>query len=69
MGAIVRAARKLGIEVERPRSGSHWKFKREGDRTYPIPAHNGEKQEIDDKYIQGLCRNFNLSFAEFKQKL
>jgi len=36
---------------------------------YPIPAHNGLKTEIDDKYIRKFCQHFGLDEAVFRQKL
>lgn len=56
---IIRAVRDLGIELVPPSKGSHYKFVR-GSTVYPIPLHNGEKTEIDDKYINGLCRAFGI---------
>jgi len=69
MGRIARAGRKSGLEVEEGKGTSHWKFKCDGRRTYPIPASNSEKTEIDDIYIKGLCRNFGLDLEEFKKLL
>ena len=66
---IVRAAREYGIEFEKPDSGSHWKAKKHGYRTYPIPAHNKENSEISDQYIRGFCRNFEIDASEFRSKL
>lgn len=56
---VVRALRQLGVEVEAPSSGSHWKA-RKGGAVYPIPAHNGERSSIGDVYIRGVCRAFDL---------
>jgi hypothetical protein len=49
-----------GIRVEKPRSGSHRKAIK-GSVTYPVPAHNGLKTEIADKYLRALCRRFELA--------
>ena len=62
-------AADYGISVEKPRRGSHWKAKKSGYRTYPIPAHNGARTEISDDYIVGLCRCLDIDLAEFKAKL
>jgi hypothetical protein len=69
MGDIVRAARRMGIEVEEGQATSHWKFRRGMYRPYPIPAHNGLKQEISDKYIRAMCRALGLSEDEFRKLL
>jgi hypothetical protein len=72
MGAIIRAATKLGVSVEPPSSGSHWKFRRPGFRVYPIPAHNGERTEISDRYkisdryIRALCRALEIDEQELR---
>jgi hypothetical protein len=65
---IIRAARSYGIEVEEPASGSHYKAKKDG-KAYPITAHNGERTEIPDEYIRGLCRCFNVDLDDFRRKL
>lgn len=61
----------MGVLLEQPKSGSHWMCRRADGavRGYPIPAHNGLKTEIDDKYIRGLCRHFGLSEAELRKML
>lgn len=54
------------IVLHAPSSGSHWKFVGPDGKTYPVPAHNGERTEISREYIRGLCRCFQLprSFLE-----
>lgn len=69
MGDIVRAARRMGVEVEEGHATSHWKFRRDGYRPYPIPAHNGVKQEISDKYIRAMCRSLGITEEEFRRFL
>jgi hypothetical protein len=67
---VISAAASYGITVEKPSGGgSHWKAKKAGFRTYPIPAHRGKKTVIGDEYIRGLCRNFALDLNEFLSKL
>lgn len=66
---IVRVLKDYEVAVEKPSSGSHWKATKEGSPTYPIPAHNAGKSEIDDKYIKKLCANFGIDLDEFKQQL
>ena len=67
---IIAAAKLYGLDVTKPSRGSHWKIKQLWTgKVYPIPAHNGENQEIDDHYIAGLCRCFGLNREEFMKKL
>ena len=56
---LTRALRSMGVNVEKPRSGSHYRAVR-GGTVYPIPAHNGPKTEITDTYIHGVCRALEL---------
>jgi len=65
---IVRAFEAMGGVVESPKKGSHWKAKM-GGKSYPLPAHNGERSEIRDLYIKGLCRCFDIDESEFRKKL
>lgn len=60
--ALKRALESMGLEVLKPGSGSHWKAVRpgKGGKTFPIPAHNGEKTEIGDQYIRAVCRCFEI---------
>jgi hypothetical protein len=66
---IEKAAAAFGIRAEKPGHGKHWKFRKDGFRTYPVPAHNGERTEIDDCYVKGLCRNFQIDLDVFRAKL
>lgn len=66
LAAVASAAAKRGVEVRRPRKGSHWKAIRASDgKVYPLPAHNGLKTELPDVYLRGLCRCFAWDFAAF----
>lgn len=65
---IIRVIRRMGGTVE-PGKGSHQKASLPGGRTYPLPAHNGEKSEISDKYIRGMCRSLGLDEDEFRALL
>jgi len=69
LSRVASAASTYGISLHKPKSGSHYKFKKPHHRTYPVPAHNGMKTVISDVYIKGLCRNFALDYDEFKEKL
>lgn len=65
---IVRAVQALGGSVDEPNSGSHWKA-RFGTEMYPLPAHNGLKEEISDIYIRAMCRNLRLDYETLKKHL
>ena len=66
---IKRAFRALGGDCLKPKAGgSHWKLRRDG-KTYPIPAHNGEKTEVQERYIVGLCRCFGIDEAELRRHM
>lgn len=65
---IKRALNSLGIDVNEPKKGSHWKAVH-GTTCYTIPAHAGLKEEVSDVYIKAMCRAFGLDYAEFKAKL
>jgi hypothetical protein len=66
---VRRPASTFGIEIEEPRSGSHWHCRKPGFGMYTLPAHNALKSEIPDKYIAGFCRHFRLDEAEFRARL
>lgn len=51
-----------------PGGGSHARYKN-GTDTYPVPASNGERTELDDVYIRACCRKFGLDFKEIKKKM
>jgi hypothetical protein len=40
-----------------------------GGRVYPVSLHNGERTELSDVYVRGICRFFGLDYEEFKTKL
>jgi hypothetical protein len=68
--ALARVLAQFGVDVRPPTGGgSHWRAGRADGRSYRIPAHNGERTEINDKYIRGLCREFGIDYAELKKRL
>lgn len=66
--ALARVLAAHGVDLERPRSGSHWKFRTDSE-TYPVPAPNGTRSEISDIYIRGLCRTFGVDYDELLKEL
>ena len=72
MPARLRALRAVlereGLVLEKPTSGSHWKFKY-GGKTFPVPAGNGLKTELADVYIRALCRTYGLDFDRVMKAL
>lgn len=66
---LKRALEALGVAVQpSPSGGSHWRAIH-GGRVYPIPAHNGERTEVKDVYVRGVCRCFALDEAELRKHL
>lgn len=67
---ILRVLRARGFTLEH--GSKHFKVRGLDGRMYTIPAGNGEKTEIGNEYIRGLCRTFpELDLAELmgiKQK-
>ncbi len=55
--------------VEKPSGSSHWKIRTPTGDTYPVPAGNGLKTEVDDKYIKGLCKLLGVDPKKFKSEL
>jgi hypothetical protein len=43
---VLRVVGDCGLTYAKPRSRSHWLVK-SASKSYPIPAHNGLKTEID----------------------
>ena len=68
LSRVRRALLALGIQVITPTRGSHWKAERDG-KAFPLPAHNAEKTELDDRYIKALCRCFGLDEKAFREQL
>lgn len=65
---IKRVAAASGIECITPKGTSHWKFK-SAHGSYVIPAHNGLKTEITDRYIRAFCKAFGFDFDSFLRSL
>ena len=65
---LKRGLKSFSVEILTPHGGSHWRAERDG-KTYPIPAHNGEKTMISDQYLRGVCRCFGLDLNELKHRL
>lgn len=66
---IGRGMRALLGRLEKPGKGSHWKCYNAAGKMYPIPAGNGERTEISDRYIKGLCKELGLDEVEFRKHL
>lgn len=66
---IARVLATFGGRIEEPNSGSHWKAYSKDGLLYPIPAGNGMRTEIGDKYIRIMCRTFQIDFDQFKKGL
>lgn len=46
------------IEIEPAKR--HWCARKAGYGMYPLPAHNGPKTELPDKYLKGACKHFGI---------
>ena len=66
--SLKRALEALGLTVVPPNGGSHWKAILNG-KTYPIPAHHGEKTEISERYIRGVCTCFDIDPEKLRKLL
>jgi hypothetical protein len=40
-----------------------------GQKTYPVSLHNGDRTELSDVYIRGICRKFGIDYQTFRSKL
>lgn len=57
---LKRALQPHGVELHKPISGgSHWKFKKPGFGTFPVPS-KGERGMVPPEYVKTLCENFGL---------
>lgn len=64
---VARNVKRLGGEVDKPRSGSHWRVYRSDGRMFPLPAHNGPKSELSDVYLRELAAFLGVEVAELKR--
>ncbi|HVV51058.1 MAG TPA: hypothetical protein VHO06_15425 [Polyangia bacterium] len=66
---IALALRDYQIECKTKKGkGSHALLVHRGS-VYPVSLHNGEKTELSDVYVKGICRFFGIDYDEFKIKL
>lgn len=66
---IAREAAAFGVTIDEKGGKHNYKARRPGRRAYPIPAHNGWKTEVTDKYIRGMCRNLGIDEAALFEAL
>ena len=69
MADLMRALKELGVTVEKPSTGSHWRARRPGARCYTIPAHNGMKTKVTRKWLRGMCATLGLDIVLLEQYL
>lgn len=62
LSKLAKAVAPYGIVLET--GTKHFKFRGPEGRCYPIPAHNGQRTEVPDVYIRGLCRAYALNLNE-----
>lgn len=65
---LKRALLEHGVELHKPTSGSHWKFKKPGFGTVPVPA-RGERDMVPPEYVKNLCENFGLDEDKLRASL
>lgn len=67
---VVQALKLCGVEVvTRKGKGSHVILRNAWGNTYPVSLHNGDKTELSDVYLRGICRKFSLDYDDFRKKL
>ena len=66
---LERALKDWKITLREPGKGSHWKFYAPDGKMYPVPAGNGRRTEISDRYIRALCRTFGIDEQQLMSKL
>ncbi|MBI5479974.1 MAG: hypothetical protein HY906_14000 [Deltaproteobacteria bacterium] len=65
---VAKALRKSGVQVvRRAGKGSHAVLDDGKGNLYTIPLTNGDRTELSDVYLRGLCRAFGLDFDAFKR--
>jgi len=59
---LKRRLEELGFQWESSTGGgSHFKIKRDGQRTVPLSLHNGLREEISDFLLKRLARQLGLA--------
>ena len=67
---VVLALKLCGVEaMVRKGKGSHVVLRNAAGNTYPVSLHNGDRTELSDVYLRGICKKFGLDYAEFRKKL
>jgi hypothetical protein len=54
--------REYDVTIET--ASRHFMARRGDGRGYTIPAHNGLKTEVPDKYLKALCKHFGIDPSE-----
>lgn len=52
----------MGFDFEEPSGGSHFKIKRDGQRTVTVSLHNGLREEIGGVLLRKLARQLGVSY-------
>jgi predicted RNA binding protein YcfA (HicA-like mRNA interferase family) len=47
-------------------AAKHWKVTHPDGRAYTIPCHNGERTEVDKRYLRGLCKSLSITDADLE---
>lgn len=66
-GELKKRLEELGFSFEAASGGgSHFKIKREGQRTVPLALHNGLREELSDLLLRKLARQLGLTFEDLR---
>ena len=60
LSELLERLKPHGVTCEKPSSGSHWKLRKPGYRVYTVPAHNGLREELPDRYLRAACRALGI---------
>ena len=66
---IDRVLHSFGGHVEESGGKHNYKARMPGKRVYPIPSHRGWHTDVPDKYVDGLCRTFEIDKSDFWRRL
>lgn len=65
---LKRALQAYEIELHKPSTGSHWKFKKQGFGAVPVPA-RGERDMVPPEYVKNICESFGIKEDDLRASL
>ena len=69
LAELKRALQAHGVELHKPTSGSHWKFKKQGFGTVPVPLKKGERSMVPPEYVKNICESFGIKEDDLRASL